>query len=906
VSGYEQPQFRPGLPLPDAGSDATMLAFGWWHSMTDLDESGTHEVGLAHAELEGPRQPLRFSLGMLLDERYVLEQMLGRGAMGEVYLAHDRRLDRRVALKLVRAHSPATALRLQARLEREARALARVEHPNVVGIHDVGTHAGQTYFTMQYVPGTTLRKWQKQRRSRAQVIDAYIQAARGLAAAHSVGVVHRDFKPDNVIVGADHIVRVLDFGLASALVSPDATMDSSTSSAEWRETARSGAHESAPDETMRAANVMPPTDPGRMARTGTLLGTVPYMSSEQLAGREADPRSDQFGFCVAMWEALTGERPFVGTTPFLQQQSIGRGPRGGEDLPRRLRGLLTRGLAREPQRRWPSMGVLVHELERGQARKRRLLLVLASMSGLAGAAVFGFMLAGKPEPQVSIETCEIAGEIDKVWTSTARDAILAHRSDAAEYVVHELDGLAEQWKDTANASCERMPGSDDSEQKCLQRWLIDFGTAVDLLSTRGDDKTVARGPDLLAQLAPREGNYCALVPTPIDAEVQRMAERARALSLLGDFDAAREEADKAVQRAEGLDALASSVERAVAFAARGWVHRANGEHAPAIADFQLALYHALAVDAKHEMLRIWTLLAKTLSQGKGFDLELAPVHAKHAEAMLRQLEVAKSDPRYADVLEANGLHATARGDYERSIPIQREALEVFREANLPTRAAQSLINIAVNLHKQGKLDEARHEYERALALLDAAGLPPSYRNRVRINRSLGLLAYESLDLGVRRRGLAHYEFMIEHGNAREQLDGYFLGLALVLDFDDPELTKTWIEGALAALAAQPEASVQESFNIHHAAGSALFRAGDPRGEEVLREAEVEARSLSLQFQFNLQKDWITWLEEVGRCDEARERRERLVSWMGGAEGADDLVQQYALWREAGLSAACNK
>jgi tetratricopeptide (TPR) repeat protein len=231
---------------------------------------------------------------------------------------------------------------------------------------------------------------------------------------------------------------------------------------------------------------------------------------------------------------------------------------------------------------------------------------------------------------------------------------------------------------------------------------------------------------------------------------------------------------------------------------------------------------------------------------------------------------------------------------------------VFHEANLPTRAAQALSNIATNLKKQGNFDEARREYERALALLDAAGLPPSYRNRVRINRSLGLLAYESPDLGVRRRGLAHYEVMIEHGNSREQLDGHYLGLALAVDLDDPELTKTWTEGALAALAARPDASVEESFKIHHAAGYGLVHAGDPRGEEVLREAEVEARSLSLQFQFNLQKDWITWLEEVGRCDEARERRGRLASWMGGAEGADDLVQQYALWRDAELGSACNK
>jgi serine/threonine protein kinase len=169
------------------------------------------------ARLEHSRDEVEVGSEALIDGRYRIERLLGRGAMGEVYLAHDQRLGRLVALKLVRASSYATAQRLQVRLEREALALARVAHPNVVGIHDVGTHAGQTYLTMQFVPGTTLRQWQRDTRTTSERIDVYLQAGRGLAAAHSGGVMHRDFKPDNVMVGDDGIVRVLDFGLAAAL-----------------------------------------------------------------------------------------------------------------------------------------------------------------------------------------------------------------------------------------------------------------------------------------------------------------------------------------------------------------------------------------------------------------------------------------------------------------------------------------------------------------------------------------------------------------------------------------------------------------------------------------------------------------------------------------------------------------
>ena len=148
------------------------------------------------AEFERLRRRLGFTdePAPRVDGRYRVERTLGRGAMGEVHLAHDHRLGRTVALKVVHAGGTSDTATLRARLEREAQALARVDHPNVVGIFDVGTHEGQTYFTMQYVAGTTLRAWQGGRPC-GEIVAAYLQAARGLAAAHAVEVVHRDFKP---------------------------------------------------------------------------------------------------------------------------------------------------------------------------------------------------------------------------------------------------------------------------------------------------------------------------------------------------------------------------------------------------------------------------------------------------------------------------------------------------------------------------------------------------------------------------------------------------------------------------------------------------------------------------------------------------------------------------------------
>ena len=216
--------------------------------------------------------------------RYIVIEQVGAGAMGTVYAALDPDLDRRVALKMLR--SRATSDDLRARLLREAKAMARIIHPDVITVYDVGTRGTQLFVAMEFVKGGTLRSWCSPRRPWREVLAKYLRAGRGLSFAHASGVVHRDFKPDNVLVGDDGRVRVTDFGLARAL-------------------------EEEPSSLRSVATDSNPFD-ATLTRTGALVGTPAYMAPEQLNGAPASPLSDMFSFCVALYEGLYDERPFGG------------------------------------------------------------------------------------------------------------------------------------------------------------------------------------------------------------------------------------------------------------------------------------------------------------------------------------------------------------------------------------------------------------------------------------------------------------------------------------------------------------------------------------------------------------------------------------------------------------------
>jgi serine/threonine protein kinase len=315
--------------------------------------------------------------------RYVIEALIGHGAMGAVYAANDPDLDRKVAVKLLRADTLSETARYQmrARLLREAQAMARLSHPEVITVYDVGAFGDQLFVAMEHIDGETLRRWRSVRhRTPAEILAVYERAGNGLAAAHEAGLVHRDFKPDNVLVARDGRVRVTDFGLARTLDHSDAPMLSSAS-VDWSST---------DGLTMT------------LTRTGTLLGTPAYMAPEQLRGAAADARSDVFSFCVALYEALYGERPFAGSTVLVLQAAIERGavrdPPIMTRVPSWVRAVLLRGLHAAPERRFASMRSLLDALRASHANwwRRRGIAVGAVAGVLTLVALLATFLRSAP------------------------------------------------------------------------------------------------------------------------------------------------------------------------------------------------------------------------------------------------------------------------------------------------------------------------------------------------------------------------------------------------------------------------------------------------------------------------------------------------------------------------------
>ena len=279
--------------------------------------------------------------------------------MGEVYLAEDLNLGRRVAVKVVR---PGAAPQTLARLLLEAQTMAKLSHRNVVTVFGVEENGPDVLVIMEHVEGVTAGRWLGERpRSWREILEVFVAAGRGLAAAHRAGVVHRDFKPDNVLVGADGQVRVSDFGLARAL---------------------------GDDRTIEAAGDSPALSGSR-----GLAGTPAYMAPEQHLLRPAGARADQFAFCVSLYRALYGTAPFAGENYVELYDNVGAGrlrePPGAGGVPARIRRLLKTGLAADPDARHPSVAALVDELERdarAPAHRALVALALATAAGLAALA----------------------------------------------------------------------------------------------------------------------------------------------------------------------------------------------------------------------------------------------------------------------------------------------------------------------------------------------------------------------------------------------------------------------------------------------------------------------------------------------------------------------------------------
>ncbi|MFT3692797.1 MAG: serine/threonine-protein kinase [Kofleriaceae bacterium] len=410
--------------------------------------------------------------GNIIANRYAVVKELGHGGMGTVYLANDRTLVREVALKLHRAGSGPGGDRLQ----REAIAMAQLAHPNVVNVFEIGQHDDRMFVAMEYVKGGTLRSWLAEApRDWRAIVAMLVETGRGLAAAHAANLIHRDFKPENVLVGVDGRPRVGDFGLARSDGAPT-KVD--------------------PDSLAVALTV-----------TGGIAGTPAYMAPEQLAGETVDARCDQFAFAVVAWEALYGKRPWLGPTISTLFEAIERHelPKVSSQVPERVRRVVERGLSTKPADRYPDLAALLADL-RGAATprtKRNAAIAAATVAVLAGG---GYAAAATVSSRHEAEACDAAAaRVRGGWSGPAH-AILASTFQAYgataatssfERTAATLDRYSDALSDAMVATCRDHDApfkERQAKQACLVHLGMDLNHAVLALSMVKNRSIIAQGP----------------------------------------------------------------------------------------------------------------------------------------------------------------------------------------------------------------------------------------------------------------------------------------------------------------------------------------------------------------------------------------------------------------------------
>jgi eukaryotic-like serine/threonine-protein kinase len=508
VSIVERPRRAGSIPTGEtpAGDDTQTVA-------CSEGTAGAHDLTIEDLGPGGSPSAPSLSPGTRVG-RYEILGELGRGGMGVVYRAHDSALDREVALKCL--HRRGLDREALARLAREAQALARLSHPNVVIVYDVSSAGDELLVAMEYVRGTTLREWLQSPRPWPAVIDVFGGAGRGLAAAHAQGMVHRDFKPANVMMGRDGRVRVLDFGLV-VLGEVPSTVEAGSASGELEADA--------------------PTD---LTATGTVMGTPAYMAPEQHTRRSVDARSDQFAFCVTLWEGLVGKRPYDGSYADILAAKH-RGPPAwpeGSAVPRRIVAAVRRGLAPDPAERWPTMDALLLALAAPRRRWRWGLVPVAGLAALGGAIAWSM---AAPEPCAHQDDA-LAGVWDQARAERAEHALRAsgvvHGQSAWPTIQRTLDDHAAAWHTERTAACRAALDEHDEpatlvdlRMACLERDRRALQVAVDgLLAVERDDVDA-----VLMEVADLPSPHrCAEVvapaagpPLPDDPAVARQVEEIR-------------------------------------------------------------------------------------------------------------------------------------------------------------------------------------------------------------------------------------------------------------------------------------------------------------------------------------------------------------------------------------------
>jgi serine/threonine protein kinase len=406
--------------------------------------------------------------------KYRLDRVLGSGGMGVVWAAFDPDLERPVAIKVLRSIDSGDTLRT--RLLREARAMARLKHPNVLTVYEVGTDRNRDYIAMELIDGADLDGWLASKPPRAEILAALLAAGRGLAAAHDAGLIHRDLKPHNILRGTDGRVYVTDFGLARGQIDDGVEVVQAPFAAT---AVASGSQPRAIDSVLDSP----------LTQTGMLIGTPAYMAPEQFAGKPPDPRSDQFAFCVTAWEALVGARPFAGKTLDELRLAASAGVGAAAGLPARVHRVLARGLAPDPADRWLDMHVVLRELETALAPPPRSRIpwiagvTLAVVGFLTGVALY---TRSRTAPSYSADCVPAAQAFGSAWTSERRRAVVArHRTEPMLIAITAmLDKSRRDWIKSYEAACAQPDSAERREQiACLRGAREDIAEVTQGMAT---------------------------------------------------------------------------------------------------------------------------------------------------------------------------------------------------------------------------------------------------------------------------------------------------------------------------------------------------------------------------------------------------------------------------------------
>ncbi|MDC0672280.1 serine/threonine-protein kinase [Nannocystis radixulma] len=646
---------------------------------TSIAEARTTE---AHAS-RGPRGPVLARATIV--GRLVVLDVLGAGGMGVVYAAYDPELDRKVAIKFL--HAQESGADARARILREAQAMARLQHENLIAVYDVGTFRDSVFIAMELSEGTTLEAWLRERpRTWREIVDAFVSAGRGLVAAHEGGILHLDFKPGNVLIRRDGQIKVTDFGLARA-------------------TPRGGPTED--------------TGPTQLA------GTPRYMAPEQRAGGPVDERTDQYAFCVALYEALYGEHPRARGPARPMPAARGRSPAG-------LRGVVTRGLHDDPARRHASLRELLQRLRHVPERRRMAWVATLGVTAVAAAAL-AFTMTDQPD------LCRRPVEkFASIWGPTTQQELRAaflrtgvpYAGDAWKQVSADLDQYRDRWLDMHKETCKatHVSGEQSAElldlrMQCLDARLDELVQLVRVLAApdAGVVEQAARATAALGQLAECADTAALRAPVPAPrglqgrqrvAEIRALLAKAKALRGIARYNEGLDVADTAVQRARELDHRPVLAE---ALYWQGSLRAQAGDYAGAEAAFVEGSREALA---GHHL----QFTARTLVELVGVLGSVQSHHERAAEwSAWARAAIAGSGgdpPLMARLLRFEGSVLVGQGQLEPGLVRLQEALAAHQR--LDSASSQDLAALHTNLgralDRMGKFDDALAHHQRALEI----------------------------------------------------------------------------------------------------------------------------------------------------------------------------------------------